>query len=154
MRIRDYVRPELVTCGLSGSGIEDTLQALVALAADALPLTDPGALLRALVAREEAHTTALESGVAVPHTTVPGITEPVVVIGMAPTGIGFGPPDYPPVQLFFLLLSPPDQARLHIKLLARIARMARREGFVQGLCGSGDVTALLAELDRAEPARD
>ena len=37
------------------------------------------------------------------------------------------------MRVFFVLLSPPGHEREHVKLLARICRLTRHEGFVESL---------------------
>lgn len=151
MRIREYVKPELVMLDLHASGVADALERMTEHLARTEGLPPTPELHAALLAREHAHTTALDRGVAVPHATVPGLPAPLLLIAVAPDGVAFGPPDAPPVRLFFLLLSPPDQCGLHIKLLARIARLVRRNRFVDDLTGAATPAALVDVINHAEP---
>jgi PTS system nitrogen regulatory IIA component len=79
----------------------------------------------ALKTREESHTTCLGRGIAIPHATVPGLPHPLLLVASAKPPVPFGPPDAEPVDLFFVLLSPPGRQGEHIKLLARICRLAQ-----------------------------
>lgn len=151
MRIREYVKPELVMLDLHASGVADALERMTEHLAGAAQLSDTPELQAALLSRERAHTTALDRGVAVPHATVAGLAAPILLIAVAPDGVAFGPPDAPPVRLFFLLLSPPEQCGLHIKLLARIARLVRRTSFVDDLTGAATPAALVDVITHAEP---
>jgi mannitol/fructose-specific phosphotransferase system IIA component (Ntr-type) len=57
--------------------------------------------------------------------------------------IPFGPPDADPVNVFFVLLSPPGRESEHIKLLARVCRLSRHPGFLDDLAAaSGPAEAL------------
>ena len=58
-----------------------------------------------------------------------------------------------PVDLVFMLLSPPDAGADHLKMLARVSRALRDPGFVAKLRGAGSPDALYALLTAAE-ARD
>ncbi len=149
MRIVDYVGPERVRLGLSDTDVAGTIRALVDQLARSIELDDADALVQALLAREAAHTTALDRGVAVPHTTLPGLDDSVIAIGVAPDGVPFGPGDAAPVRIVVLLLSPPEATARHIKLLARIARLARR-GFVDELLSASSPEELVARLERTE----
>jgi len=83
-----------------------------------------------LLERERAHPTVVGAGLAIPHATVPGLEDPVIGIGRSDDPIDFGPPDLGPVRVFFVLLSPTGQERLHVKLLARICRLGRHHDFI------------------------
>ncbi len=100
--------------------------------------------------RETAHTTTLESGVAIPHSMLQGLDRSLLAIAVAPDGTTFGPPELEPVRLFFLLLSPPDEGGLHIKMLARIVRLLRHPGTLDVLANAPTPEALLAEVERVE----
>lgn len=150
MRIRDYVTPERVVIGLQASDRESALRAL----AERLAASGTGQseeLYEALRAREDAHTTALDRGVAAPHATLESVAEPVVMIATSAQPFQFGPAGTTPVRLLFVLLSPSAQAAMHIRLLARIARLARRSGFVDALAEAASAEELLQRLAAAEP---
>lgn len=108
-------------------------------------------LYDALRVREDAHTTALDRGVAAPHATLESVSEPVVMIATTAEPLQFGPAGTMPVRLLFVLLSPSEQAAMHIRLLARIARLARRSGFVDMLADAPSTDELLQRLAAAEP---
>lgn len=150
MRISDYVRPDLVLRGLPQEDGPGAIQRLVAYLGARTPDTDLTGLEQLLLTQEQRHPTSLPSGVAVPHTIFPGIDRPLVVIGVAPRGLAFGTDVNAPIEVVFLLLSPPGQAGLHIKLLARIARLANRSGLVRELVNAPSDEALLERLEQAE----
>lgn len=148
MKLGDYVGPELVTVGLGGGDREEVLAALVGAAVRAGRVRDPGPVVAKLLARESAHTTALGSGVAVPHALCAELDASLVAVGIAGEGVDFEAEDGVPVRLFFLLLSPPAASREHIKLLARVARLARDPRFRSSL-GSSRSAAEVVEAIRA-----
>jgi mannitol/fructose-specific phosphotransferase system IIA component (Ntr-type) len=150
MRIVDYVRPELVRFDLPDEGVADAIHRMVDQVARALELPEVDALERALLAREAAHTTSLDHGIAVPHTTLAGLDDSVIAVGVAADRITFGPEGTSPVRVLFLLLSPPDGTALHIKLLARLARLARRGGFVEELASARTADEFVARLTAVE----
>ena len=147
MRVGDFVEPGLIAVDLAATDARGALKALAALLQGDAATRDR--IERSLWEREEAHTTALASGVAVPHATLPGLPRPVLGIGTSATPIPFGAGAVP-VRLIFLLLSPPEQSQLHIKLLARIARVARRPHFVERLVAARSPTELLQVLEAEE----
>lgn len=150
MRLREYLRPELVILGVKGRDAADAIHELVEQIGARGVVSDPGALEEALLAREAVHTTAMGSGVAVPHATIDGLARPVVAVAVSVEGVAFGPVGLDPVHVFFVLLSPPDQATLHIKLLARIARLVRHPGFIAELRDASSESAVLETLEAVD----
>ncbi|HEX6940163.1 MAG TPA: PTS sugar transporter subunit IIA [Longimicrobiales bacterium] len=150
MRLREYLRPELVLLDLHAAGAQGVIQSVVGRIRTHGVVEDPAALERALLAREAAHTTAMGSGVAVPHATVQGLDRPVIAVAISQEGVAFGPVGLDPVHVFFVLLSPPDQTGLHIKLLARIARLVRHPGLIDGLRHATSAESVLAALERVD----
>jgi mannitol/fructose-specific phosphotransferase system IIA component (Ntr-type) len=150
MRIRDFVTRERVVIGLRARDADTALHALAERLGES-GAGHAGELYEALRAREEAHTTALDRGVAAPHATLESVAEPVILIATAAEPVQFGPSGTTPVRLFFVLLSPPEKAAVHIRLLARIARLVRRTGFVDALAAAATPDELLERLAAAEP---
>ncbi|MFW6089623.1 MAG: PTS sugar transporter subunit IIA [Gemmatimonadota bacterium] len=152
MRLRDFLRPEHVILDLRSRKVEDTIDALVSRLRDRGLVTDGERLARALIEREAVHTTALGHGVAVPHATVPGLDRPLVLVAVSPDGVAFGPTGLDPVRVFFLVLSPEGRTGAHIKLLARLCRLVRHPGFIEGLNRAESAEAVLDEIERVDRA--
>lgn len=150
MRLRDFVRSDLVELDLPSHGLEDTVEALAERLRARGVLPEGAPLEDALLARERAHTTAMGSGVAVPHANVAGLQGPVLMVARSTGGASFGPPGTDPVHLFFVLLSPPDHASAHIKLLARITRLLRHPGFVDELIAARSRDEILGMIARVD----
>ena len=151
MRLSEYLEPELVLTDLEADGVEGAITAMVDAVHRARPLDDPEGVKRAVLQRESSHTTALGNRVALPHATVPGIDRARVLVAVAPDGVPFGPDgESPSERLFFLLLSPLEEAGTHIKLLARIVRLVRRRDFVDALLDADSADAVLDEIERED----
>jgi PTS system nitrogen regulatory IIA component len=86
---------------------------------------DPSELSRRLLERERLGCTGLGAGVAIPHCKLAGLSDVVLSVGIARDGVDFLAPDGAPVQLIFLILSPPETAALHLQALARVSRLLR-----------------------------
>ena len=54
------------------------------------------------------------------------------------------------VNIFFVLLSPPNHAGHHIRMLARIARLAKHPEFVDALRTSTDPQIVVSHIERYE----
>lgn len=150
MKLHQYVRPELVLLDMKANGVHEAIRVLVDKIREHRIVGDPAVLEAALLTREEEHSTAIGDGVAVPHATLPGLAMPTIMVAVAPEGVPFAPVGFDPVQLFFLLLSPANQAELHIKLLARISRLVRHPGFIARLRSAESVERLLEEIERVD----
>lgn len=74
--------------------------------------------LERVLEREELITTALGSGVAIPHARLEVGDKPVIAVGRHPAGIDFDAPDGGPVNIIALVLWAPEQAGLFNRLFA------------------------------------
>ena len=153
MRLSDHLRPERVLVGLIAHDRATLLHELGrALAASGVP-GPAESLAGLLVRREEERPTVLGNGVAVPHAMVSGLTEPVVLVAVTSAAVVFGDPVDEPVRIFFALLTPPEQEGVHVRLLARICRIARHAAVREALGAAAtadDALALLLAADEAE----
>ena len=152
MRLSQFIKPDLVLLELHTEGVEDTLHAFAERLGETGHVAEVEGVERALIEREESHTTSLGNGVALPHATVPGLERPLIMVGVAPDGVAFQPDeeDAVPNRLFFVLLSPANEAGTHIKLLARIVRLVRSRGFVEALIKADTGEALIDQIERVD----
>ena len=80
----------------------------------------------ALAEREQAGSTGVGHGVAVPHARLPGLERMRGIFVRLDQPIEFGAVDDQPVDLVFALLSPPRAGAEHLRTLARISRVLRQ----------------------------
>ncbi|MCL1926145.1 MAG: PTS sugar transporter subunit IIA [Syntrophorhabdaceae bacterium] len=111
-------------------------------------------LLSVLMDRESLGSTGIGGGIAIPHGKMPGIDRLVAVFGRSRDGVQFASLDGRPARFFFLVVAPEsNSAGIHLKVLARISRLAKNERFRHRLMeaeGAGEITRIFAEED--EPA--
>lgn len=79
-------------------------------------------LLGKLMEREQQGSTFLNEGVALPHARIEGMSKPWVAVGLSHAGI-LDAYTEAPVEIVFLLLSPKEENRSHLQLLAVAGRM-------------------------------
>lgn len=79
----------------------------------------------AVWAREEAMSTGLGNGVALPHARLDGLRAPVLVAGIATAGIDFDAPDGRRSEVIFLALIPADAPGAQLEIAAAVARVFR-----------------------------
>jgi len=138
MRLRDHLRKDLVFSLPAPPDKQELLEQLASLVAARLSGVDATQLLDRLAQREEQISTGIGHGVAIPHTTLEGLAEPLCVVVQIPGGCDFCALDRSPVHVLFLLLSPPGKTGHHIRLLARIARLVDSRAFVEDLARARD----------------
>jgi PTS system nitrogen regulatory IIA component len=127
LRLEDYLREDLVLWGLPSLDKQPFIEDLVARVVVVLPSLDGGELLERLMEREAQQSTGIGEGLALPHAIVSGLEKTAVVVGRCREGLDFDALDSRPVDLLFLLLSPPDARNEHLRLLARLARIVSPE---------------------------
>jgi PTS system nitrogen regulatory IIA component len=123
-----------VAVPLAASTKASVLKELVVLAEQTWQVYDPEAILEAIRAREEIVSTALPSGVAIPHPRRPlpgSLGESVLAYGRTASGIVFGGPHGGLTDIFFLVCCRDD--RTHLRVLARLTRLLMRPGFLDEL---------------------
>lgn len=121
---------------------------MAAFIAENEPALDRVAVRDALQKREEAHSTAMGHGLALPHATLPGLDDTLLGVAQAREPIDFGGDDAGRVRLFFILLSPPGSEGTHIKLLARICRLVRIPGVTDDLLSAGSADEVVQAILR------
>jgi len=106
-------------------------------------------IFRALWRRENAASTGLGNGFALPHARIAGIVEPVTVYARLKPPIGFAAPDHRPASELFVLLVPnnADNA-VHLELLALIAEMFSDNAFRAQLSAAPDSVEVRSTFQR------
>ena len=135
--VAPLLRFEAITTDLDARTKPSVIRALLELAQRTGCVLDEQELLGATMHREELCSTALEGGIAIPHSRRPlpyAISEPILVVARTTQPIVFGAPDGKLTQLFFLTVSLDDHH--HVHLLARLCRMLHDERFVARLQGA------------------
>jgi PTS system nitrogen regulatory IIA component len=119
---------------LAASTRASVLRELVTLAEQTWQVYDPDAILEAIRQREEMGSTALPTGVAIPHPRRPlpaALGESVMAFGRTASGIPFGAPHGGLTDVFFLVCCRDD--RTHLRVLARLTRLFLRPNFLDDL---------------------
>lgn len=150
--LSDLLAPEAVVAALAVPNKKALFQQLATLAGKLVEI-DPRVVVERLGDRERLGSTGFGGGVAIPHGKIEGLERVVGVFARLAQPIDFNAIDDMPVDLVFLLLSPPDAGVEHLKALARVSRRLRDRAFVAKLRGAGSEDALYALFATGE-ARD
>lgn len=110
------------------------------------------AIVAALADREKIGSTGFGGGVAIPHAKLEGLERVVGFFARLAAPIDFQSVDGLPVDLVFLILSPPDAGADHLKALAGASRALRDRSLAAKLRGARSRDALFALLVGVESA--
>ncbi|CAA9544134.1 MAG: PTS IIA-like nitrogen-regulatory protein PtsN [uncultured Sphingosinicella sp.] len=138
-----------VTASLSVSNKKGLFQQL-ALAASKQTGLSSKAIVAALNERERLGSTGFGSGVAIPHGKIPGLSRVFGYFARLAQPVDFHAVDNMPVDLVFLLLSPPDAGADHLKALASVSRALRDRQTAAKLRGARSKDAIFALLAGVE----
>ncbi len=152
MKFSDFVSGKAIRADLRSSDKTSVIGELVEslLAAGEIGAADKDDIVKAILKREELGSTGIGRGIAVPHTKHPSVNKLIGTVGVSTNGVEFESLDGEKVQLFFLLVSPPDRPGDHLRALENISRQLRDETFCRFLKQSktsDDIFQLLNEAD-------
>jgi PTS system nitrogen regulatory IIA component len=145
MPLTDIIAPNAVVPALK---VNNKKQAIAELATQAAALTglNQRAILEVLQQRERLGSTAVGSGVAIPHGKLPNLESLFGLFARLEKPIDFEALDNQKVDLVFLLLAPEGAGADHLKALAKIARLLRDPEIARKLRASHDADALYSVL--------
>ena len=124
MQLADFLDFDAIKTRLSGGNKRSLLQQLANVAAQRLGV-DAAAILASLTEREQLGSTGFGQGVAIPHGKIDGLGRIYCLFARLERTLDYKAIDGRPVDLVFLLLSPPDAGAEHLKALAAISRVTR-----------------------------
>ncbi|HEX8202831.1 MAG TPA: PTS sugar transporter subunit IIA, partial [Isosphaeraceae bacterium] len=156
MKLSDFVVPEAILTDLQATGKEEAIREIVRSLHEAgrVSAADMEGVARAILNREELGSTGIGQGVAVPHTRHASVSRLVGTVALSRRGVDFTALDGEPVDIIFLLISPPNQPGDHLRALENISRHLKDERFVSFLRQAKTrelVVELLDEADQGAP---
>jgi PTS system nitrogen regulatory IIA component len=96
-------------------------------------------LVRMLMERERLGSTGIGDGIGIPHAKIRDLESLYLGFGLSRKGVDFESMDGRPTYIFFLMITPEDSTALHLKVLARIAKILRKETVREKLLGAAGV---------------
>ena len=149
MQLADFLDCDAIKTSLPGGNKRSLLQQLANLASQRLKV-DSAAVLASLTERESLGSTGFGQGVAIPHGKIDGLTRIYGLFARLGEAVDYKAIDGRPVDLVFLLLSPPDAGAEHLKALAAISRVTRNAATLEKMRGARSRDALAAVLIGAD----
>jgi fructose-specific phosphotransferase system IIA component len=136
MRLTEILKPQNIQAPLVAKNKTEAISELVNLLSTTGEVKNSKQVLDAVLEREATRTTGIGNGLAIPHGKCTGVDHLVMAIGRPAAPIDFQAIDGRPVNLIWLLASPPDQTGPHIHALARISRLMTIDKFRQALASA------------------
>ena len=126
----------------------EALEEICGVLSGAPGVSDPAALLRAVLERESMLSTGIGLGIAAPHAKIASVKEFVVALGRSKQGIDYESLDGKPVRLVVLIAGPEDRQARYLQLLAGVSLRLKREEVRKALLAAkdpGEMAAILGE---------
>jgi PTS system nitrogen regulatory IIA component len=149
MHLSEFLDFDAISTRLSGGNKRSLLQQLAQMAAHRLG-ADQATILASVTEREQLGSTGLGQGVAIPHGKLEGLPRIYGLFARLAEPVDYKAIDGRPVDLVFLLLSPPDAGAEHLKALAAISRVTRHGPTLDKMRGARSRDALAAVLMGAD----
>ncbi len=150
MKLTRYIRPDCFIHDLTEKSREDALRRIIHEAAAKGLIRDESEVFAKLMERESIQTTAVGNGIAIPHCFTDEIPDLVIIVARAPGGLEFDSFDGKPTRVVFLLMGNRQEHSLHLKALARIARLIKSTGFIEKIASSSSVQDMVRAFDEEE----
>jgi PTS system nitrogen regulatory IIA component len=149
MHLADFLDCDAIKTSLPGGNKRSLMKQLAELAAQRIGVGS-ASVLAGLNEREQLGSTGFGQGVAIPHAKIEGLGQIYGLFARLAEPVDYKAIDGRPVDLVFLLLSPPDAGAEHLKALASISRVTRDAANLERLRGARSRDALVALLMGAD----
>jgi PTS system nitrogen regulatory IIA component len=141
----------MVITELASRSAEETLQEMVVFLKEKNKISKEKELLEKLLKREELGSTAIGQGFAIPHCKIKNIKTPIVLLARSKNGVAFNSIDGKPSQVFFLVVSSPDNPSQNLQILATIAHLIRKaKTLKKKILDEDEAGSLLSVIKREE----
>ncbi|CAM3190940.1 PTS sugar transporter subunit IIA [Streptobacillus felis] len=122
MKISEIIKLENISLDLKGNTKKEILEELSNLVKSG-EITNQEDFLKDLINRENAGSTALEHGLAIPHVRSKNIEHFTIALGIKKEGVDFESIDGEKTKLFVLIATPERYNNWHLEALVKISRM-------------------------------
>jgi mannitol/fructose-specific phosphotransferase system IIA component (Ntr-type) len=150
MKLTHYIRPECFLPALQEGTREEALRTLVHAVAEKGHIKDEKDVYARLMERENIQSTAVGNGIAIPHCFIDEVPDLIIAVARAPGGLDFDSFDGKPTHVVFLLMGNRQEHSLHLKALARIARLIKSTAFIEKIIASTTVEGMVKAFEQEE----
>lgn len=129
--LKEIISPQRIFFDLEPQPKAELLKTLAQKLAELGEVQEPDLLTKNLIRRETMITTGVKEGFAFPHVFSPQVTNLSLTVARIREGTDFESLDGKPVEFIFLLIGPEARQDVHLRLLARLSRVARAPGMLE-----------------------
>ncbi|MCP4401167.1 MAG: PTS transporter subunit EIIA [bacterium] len=118
-------------------------------------IRDTDVVFRDIMAREQLMSTGIGDGIAIPHGKTAATDHVLCAFGLKPEGVDFRSIDGQMADIFFLIVSPQDDAASHLKFLSAISGILQSEvnrSRIREFSSPQDAMAFFAIVDQQKDA--
>lgn len=150
MKLHNLLIQDMIIEELDSTDREGALKEMVKFLKKRKKIGKEKELYEKLLRREELGSTAIGEGVAIPHCKMKGVKSPIVLLAISKRSIDFHSLDGKPSNIFFLVVSSPDNPSLNLQILAAIASLVRKSGSLLKKVMNAKNTSSVLEIIREE----
>lgn len=150
MKLHNLLIRDMIIEELDSQDREGALKEMVNFLKKKKKVSKEKELYEKLLQREELGSTAIGEGVAIPHCKIKGVKSPIILLAISKKNVDFQSLDGKPSNIFFLVVSSPDNPSLNLQILASIASLVRKSSsLLKRILNAGSISAIL-EIIREE----
>ena len=123
MNLKKVLSPNSVWVDLKADSKQGIIEEMIDRLVVSGKVKDRGAVLQAVVDREEKMSTGMQNGVAIPHGKTDAVKSLVAAVGLNKAGVNFDSMDGSPCTIFIMTLSPLKRRGPHMQFLAEVSRL-------------------------------
>jgi PTS system nitrogen regulatory IIA component len=142
--LKTVLSPGRTVCGSPGVSKKRLFETIAGIINTDQPQIAVKTVVAALLAREKLGSTALGSGVAIPHCRMPDCDRALGALITLAAPLDFDAPDGDPVDILFVLLVPEEAHQQHLELLASLAKRLNEDSYRSALRRAGNDAELYA----------
>jgi PTS system nitrogen regulatory IIA component len=150
MKLHNLLIRDMIIEELDSQDREGALREMVNFLKKKKKVSKEKELYEKLLQREELGSTAIGEGVAIPHCKIKGVKSPIILLAISKKSVDFQSLDGKPSNIFFLVVSSPENPSLNLQILAAIASLVRKSGsLLKKILNAANISAIL-EIIREE----
>jgi len=150
MKLHNLLIRDMIIEELDSQDREGALKEMVNFLKKKKKVSKEKELCEKLLQREELGSTAIGEGVAIPHCKMKGVKNPIILLAISKRSVDFQSLDGKPSNIFFLVVSSPENPSLNLQILAAIASLVRKSGsLLKKILNAANISAIL-EIIREE----
>nr|WP_136251844.1 PTS IIA-like nitrogen regulatory protein PtsN [Ningiella ruwaisensis] len=146
MIISDIISLDRTQCSVDCHSKKRIFEIISEIAIKQNPQLDQNEVLSSLLNREKMGSTGIGNGIAIPHGRIEGLSQIAAIIVTSDEPIEFDAIDNKPVDIFFAILVPNEEAETHLKALAGIARKLSDKEIVKAIRNAENKNQIVAAL--------